>query len=266
MLALDSAKIKDFRLCERLYDYRHVQGLPETTSARDILSLRFENTLKSIVNFYFYKKQTGIPPSYSSILNRWQKLWFPKNTTAYDIIHEKHESHYGNSASLTTKAADVLLKLVDNFSDPEIIPIAIDDDFIVPINQKVYLEDGFNLVYSYKNNIFVLKWAFNIRSKELLMEDTKTISELVAMHTAFKSKYGNKIDSAKFGYYDLLNPKPQFIECEITKDHINAVNYWVTEIEKEEVFPSKRGLITYCKSCPFNKPCSKWKNWSTKEA
>lgn len=265
MLNLDSNKIKDFRLCERLYDYRYNETLPEPTNSRDFLLIRFENTIKSIINFYFYKKQGGVPPSYASLLNRWQKLWFPKDTTAYDIIHEKHESYYGNNASLTTKAADLLLRLVEEFSDPEIIPIAIDHDFIVPITSSSYLEDSFDLIYSNNKNIYVLKWAFNIKSKDVMMEDTKTITEIVAMYSAFKSKYGNKINNTKFGYYDLINSKQKFIECELTKDHIDAVNYWISEIEKETIFPSKRGLISFCKTCPFNKPCSKWKNWSTKE-
>ena len=72
--------LKDFQLCERLYDYRHQQKLPEKIYARDIHTEKFESTIKSIMYFFFFKKQGGIIPSYSSLLNRWEKIWFPKNT------------------------------------------------------------------------------------------------------------------------------------------------------------------------------------------
>jgi hypothetical protein len=254
MLKLTINEIKDFQICERLYDYRHAQKMPETIPSRTLNTLKFESTLKNIVHFFFYKKQAGITPSYTSLLNRWEKLWFPKGTTSYDIIHEQHESLYGNSASMTTKAASALLNVVEKFSDPEIIPIGIDADFIVPIVGDVYLEDKFDLIYYKNNKTHVVKWSFNHNMKN----DFLHVAEMAGMYRAFLHQYGEKILQAEFGYYDLVSSKPQFINYDITPDYIDALVFWCSSIEKENIFPSRRGLTTYCKSCPYDKPCSKW--------
>jgi hypothetical protein len=254
MLKLSINQIKDFQTCERLYDYRHMQKMPETIQSRALNTIKFENTLKNVVNFFFYKKQAGITPSYTSLLNRWEKLWFPKGTTSYDIIHEQHESVYGNSASMTTKAASALLNLVEKFSDPEIIPIGIDADFIVPIVDEIYLEDKFDLVYYKNKKTHVVKWSFNHNLKNEFLH----VAEMAGMHKAFFHQYGEKIVSAEFGYYDLISSKPHFIEYDVSSEDTDALIFWCSSIQKEQIFPSRRGLTTYCKSCPFDKPCSKW--------
>jgi hypothetical protein len=262
MIKLNPEQIKDFQLCERLFDYRHNQNLPETIPGRALNAMRFENTLKSVVHFFFYKKQAGIVPSYASLLNRWEKLWFPKDTTAYDIMHEQHESLYGNMASLTTKAAGALLSLVENFSDTSIIPMGIDHEYIVPVIDGVYVEDKFDLIYYKDKKTYVIKWAFNHKMKNEFMH----VAEMASMYKAFFHQYGNKINTAEFGYYDLISPKPEFIRYDVGSGDIDALVYWCSEIQKEDTFPSRRGLTTYCKSCPFDKPCSKWVAWSKKEA
>jgi hypothetical protein len=117
MLKLTVKELKDYQLCGRLYDYRYVDKLTEKIGGRDLTYIKYENALKSIVNFFFYKKQSGSVPSYASLLNRWEKIWYPKGTTAYDITHEQHESFYGNNASLTSRAASALLAISENFSD-----------------------------------------------------------------------------------------------------------------------------------------------------
>jgi hypothetical protein len=261
MIKLTPTQIKDFQICERLYDFRHTQKLPETIPGRSVISQRFENTLKSVVHFFFYKKQGGITPSYSSLLNRWEKLWFPKNTTAYDIIHEQHESLYGNTASLTSKAAAALLDLVEKFSESDIIPIGIDSEYIFPMGNDVYVEDKFDLIYSSGNKTFVIKWAFNHNLKNEFMH----VAEMASMYRAFSFKYGEKIKDAKFGYYDLITAKPGFIEYSVSQEDLDALSYWCSSIASENVFPSRRGLTTYCKTCPFDKPCAKWDKWAKKE-
>lgn len=261
MIKVNADQIKDFQICERLYDYRHKDKLPETIPGRTLNTLRFENTLKNVVHFFFYKKQAGIIPSYASLLNRWEKLWFPKGTTAYDIIHEQHESLYGNMASMTTKAASALLSLVENFSDPLIIPIGIDHEYTAPIVGSVYMEDKFDLIYSKNNKTYVVKWAFNHKMKNEFMH----IAEMAGLYKAFIHQYGNRIKSAEFGYYDLISPKPEFIKYDVGPEDLEALVFWCSSLEKENVFPSRRGLTTYCKSCPFDKPCSKWVAWSRNE-
>jgi len=255
-------QLKDFQVCARLYDYRYNEKLPEKIGSRDIYSQRFENTLKSVVNFYFYKKQSGAAPSYSSLLNRWEKLWYPKDTTAYDIAHEQHESVYGNNASLTSKAAAALLGVSENFSDTSIIPIAIEEDFFIPINESIAIHDKFDLIYFKDGKIYVLKWVFNIKFKKEYLYT----QDFAVLNMGYWSKYGLKIKNTDFGYYDLLNPKPNFTQFETKKEDIETIKAWCDSMSSDKLFLPKRGLISYCASCPFDSPCSKWNINSKKES
>ena len=148
MINLSVNSIKDFQTCERLYDYRYVEKLPETIYSRDIYTSRFEATIKSIIHFFWFKKQGGITPSYASLLNRWEKIWFPKDTSHYDITTEKHESAYGNAASLTTQAAGLLLRFHETYSQMDVIPLSIYDDYIITVNNGTRIEDKFDVIYN----------------------------------------------------------------------------------------------------------------------
>jgi len=254
MQKVTSKQLKDFQICARLYDYRHVDQLPEKILGRDLYSQKFENTIKSIVNFYFYKKQSGAAPSYASLLNRWEKLWYPKNTTAQDIAQEQHESAYGNNASLTTKAAAALLGVIENFADTAIIPMAIDEDFFVSINNPITIYDSFDLIYSLNETIYVVKWVFNTKFKKEYLYTT----DFAILNLGYSNRYGQKIKKTKFGYYDLLNSKSNFTEFETKKEDIDVLKAWCNQLKEEKFFLPKRGMISYCASCPFDSPCSKW--------
>ena len=254
MLKINLKQLKDYQVCARLYDYRHIDRIPERIGGRELNNIKFENTLKNVVNFFFYKKQSGSAPSYSSLLNRWEKLWYPKGTTAYDIAHEQHEGFHANNASLTTKAASVLLGISENFSDPDIIPMAIDEEFIVPINDKVAVSDRFDLIYYHNNKIYVVKWVFNIKFKKQYLYAT----DFAVLNMSYWNKYGNKIDNTKFGYYDLLNPKQNFTEFESKKEDVETLSAWCNSLDEEKFFLPKRGMISYCSSCPYDSQCSKW--------
>lgn len=256
------SELKDFQTCERLYDYRHLQSLPEKIGGRTLLSTKFENTIKSVVNYFFYKKQGGLTPSYSSLLNRWEKLWYPKDATAYDIIYEQHESLYGNISSLTTKAATVLLDISENFSDPDIIPIGIDEDYLAPITKQVSIYGKFDLIYSKNNSIYVVKWIFNHKMKN----NDYYVMDFTSMYIGFANKFGQRVSMANFGYCDLMNQKNTFISHEIEPSDMEALKYWCNSLSEEKIFPSRRGLTSYCKVCPFDSPCSKWSNWYKKES
>jgi hypothetical protein len=164
-------------------------------------------------------------------------------------------------SSLTTKAAGALLNLVEYYSDPEIIPMGIDNSFIVPINKSLYIEDSFDLIYSLNKNIHVVKWVFNYKLKNEFMH----VADFAVMHKGFEHSYGQKVNNAKFGYYDLIHSKPEFVEYEINSEDLDALKYWSNSIEEEKIFPSRRGVTTYCKQCPYDKQCAKWDRWFKKE-
>ena len=82
------------------------------------------------------------------------------------------------------------------------------------------------------------------------------------MYNAFAVKHGERISKASFGYIDLLTSKVSFVDFEITKEDLDSLKFWADELEQAENFVPRRGLTWYCKKCPFDKPCSKWSNWS----
>ena len=261
MIQIETQQLKDFQTCERLYDFRHLQKLPETIGERKLNSFKFETTIKAIVNHFFYQKQNGRTPSYASLLHKWEKLWFPKDTTPYDIVHEQHESLYGNMASLTSKAAAVLLEVVENFSDPDIIPMGIGLEYTAPVTPNIGVNDMFDLVYKKNGKVYVVKWVFNHKLK---FENSYVI-DFALMHVGYFNKFGDRIKDTKFGYFDLMNQKSGFNEVVVQKADIEALKYWCDSLHDEKIFPSRRGLTAYCKVCPYDKPCSKWVLWAKKE-
>lgn len=258
MIQITTQQLKDFQTCGRLYDYRYNQNLPATIGSRSLNNIKFENTITSIVHYFFYKKQGGVTPSYASLLNRWEKLWFPKGFSSHDIIYEQHESAYGNQASLTSRAAGVLLNLIENFGDTEIIPIGIDEEFIAPVSNNLAIKDKFDLIYYKNNRIYVLKWMLNYKLKQ----EHSYVVDFAVAKMGLVNKFGSKAENIRLGYLDLLNQKSNFNEFTVEKADIEAVKYWCLSLLEEKTFPSRRGLTSYCKVCPFDKPCSKWTAWN----
>lgn len=257
MLALTTEAIKDFQTCERLYDYRYNNDIPEKVYSREIYSKKFESTIKNILYFFWYKKQGGITPSYASLLNRWEKLWFPKTTDHYDIITEQHESVYGNVASLTTKAASILLNFHETYCDSNIIPIAISEDFVCAPTKSAKIEDSFDLIYRKDSENFVVKFVFNYKNSHSYMYQI----DFSIMYLAFAMSHRSKINETNFGYIDLMSSNLEFINYEVSQEDVDALVYWCDIISEKKIFVPRRGLTSYCKKCPYDDPCSKWNGW-----
>lgn len=255
MLDLTIQGIKDFQICERLFDYRYNEKIPEKLYSRDMYSAKFENTIKNILYFFWYKKQGGVTPSYSSLLNRWEKLWFPKNTSHYDIVTEQHESAYGNIASLTSKAAAILLEFYENYSDLDIIPLAISEDYVAVVNKNIKINDNFDLIYRKNNKNYVTKFMFNYKSAYSYMYQI----DFTVMYLGFRLRHPSRINDTKFGYIDLLSNNIKFVEYEISSEDIDSLEYWCDTILSKDILVPRRGLTSHCKKCQFDDICSKWK-------
>lgn len=254
MIQVTNKSIKDYQTCSLLYNYRHVKDMPETIGGRDILSERFENILKDIVYFFFYKKQGGYTPSYSSLLNRWEKMWFSKDVSAYDIMTEQHESAYGNNASLTSKAANVLLNFHETFSNTESIPVAINEEYIYPITKNVKIKDKFDVILYFENRFYVIKIVFNYKTSHQYMYQI----DFSSAYGAFAHRYPSKIGKAEVGYCDLLSQKVVFNQYDVSTEDLETLKFWCDEISENKIYAPRRGLTWYCKQCPYDKPCSKW--------
>lgn len=248
--------IKDFQMCERLYDYRHKQNIPEKIYARDIHTEKFESTIRGIMCFFFFKKQGGIIPSYASLLNRWEKNWFPKNTNSYDIVTEQHETAYGNTASLTAKAAGIILLFHEMYADSPYIPVAISEDYNLP-KGKLNIEDKFDIIFVHNKKYLVTKFIFNYRlsNRDLYRTDFCTL------YQAYLNRHPERFHNARFGFIDPLSQDIGFNEFQLRDEDLNYFDYWCDKIEKTDILVPKRGLIPYCKKCPFDEPCSNWNEW-----
>lgn len=250
--------IKDFQICERLFDYRHIQKNPEKIYSREVYSEKFENTIKNIVYFFMFKKQSGAVPSYAAILNRWEKMWFPKGTNSYDIITEQHETIYGNMASLTTKAASSLMLFHDKYSNSNHIPIAISEDYYISIKNINSIKNTFDLILYYNNIFYVTKILFNYKQSK---KDSYRI-DFACLKKGFESRHPDKINLAKYGFIDMMSQNIGFQEYHLTEDDTVFLSEWCDKINSTKILMPKRGLIPYCKKCPFDDPCSKWKKES----
>lgn len=260
ILSLNAKSIKDYQTCARLFDYRHNDKLYESINKRELAVDRFEETMKRVVTFFFYKKQGGNVPSYSALLNRWERLWFPKGTDAFDIATEQHSGLYKNNASYTTEASSALLAFYEKFAEDDGEPYLVDDNFIVPFTDKIKLEGSFDLVLRYRpqRTFVVMKWSARGKKPALsnLNVDFSILKHAFNYKTTSITGY-NKI----YGLYDLTSSKPGFEIVKVTKEDLDALTFWASSIVEEKVFPSRRGLTPYCKVCPFDRECKDWKGW-----
>ena len=252
--------IKDFQTCALLYDFRHLQDRWEPIARQEELNIRFENTLRKILAFFFYKKQSGILPSVSSLLNRWEKQWFPKDVTAYDIAVEQHDASGTNMASMSSEAVRTLLRFYDDFSeDINVDPLLINEEFSVPLSKSIRLEGTFDLVLRYsKNHYRVIKWVTSRKRIPI----SSLMMDMAAMKYAFDYRNQDKFEyqpTVEYGVYDLaVSAKWGFNELEVTQADVNALKYWANSAVASEIFVPRRGLTHYCKTCPFDSPCKEF--------
>lgn len=225
----------------------------EQIPSRELMSLRYENTIKKLAAFFFYKKQGGIVPSVSAILNRWEKLWFPKDSSAYDIAVEKHESLWGNVSSMNTKAVNCIMQFYEDFANDNKDPILINEDFIVTVSKTVRLSGVFDLVLRdpLSKRISVIKWIATPKRPNL----SSLSIDFSILKYAFESKNPDKIGDIRYYAYDIGSERNDLIEMDIRQFDINSLIYWAKQIAASETFVPRRGLTSYCKKCPFDAPC-----------
>lgn len=248
--------IKDFQTCALLYQYRHLEGMYEPITAREIMYRRFENKMKLVASFFFYKKQSGNLPSYSALLNRWEKIWFPKEMSAYELAIEQHESAYGNYASFSNDAAEALMHFYDDFAEDQADPFLIDEEFVVPIGNSRFSGQFDVVLRDAKTKRYrVIKWLSRHKRPPL----SSLMIDFAAIKYAFDYRNDGIATNVSYGFYDLASPKHGFTQFDVTDDDVNALVYWAGMAEETKLFVPRRGLTAYCKSCPFDTPCSKFK-------
>lgn len=248
--------VKDFQTCALLYDFRHQQEMPASITGRDLISVRFDNTMKRIAAFFFYKQQSGTIPSLIALVNRWERLWFPKDMTPYDMAVEQHESAHGNLASYCSVASNALTQFYEDFAENDAHPILIDEKFRVPVGTTVRFEGVFDLVLRdfNKDKYTVIKWVASKRRPS----ESSMLMEMASLKYALDYRNDNADLNVDYFMYDMGSANPGFVSVDIPQENVNAFLYWAQSIHGTDVFAPRRGLTSYCKSCPYDHPCSKF--------
>jgi hypothetical protein len=242
-----------------LYEYRKNPENVEYIHPRFKRQKDFEATIKKIASFFFYKKQAYAEPSYQALLNRWQKLWFNADTTALDIATAQHEIMWGNESSYTSQAAMALLEFYEEFSNkPQQQVILSDEPFSVPFGKGIVFTGVFDLVLREKSQLVdkytIYKWSGY--QKRMTMDSW--MFDFAMLDYAFNYRNNFKKLDVEFKLWDFGSIQPGSIHYEMTENDKVALQYWASRLGRTEVFVPKRGLISYCKQCPFDTPCSKW--------
>lgn len=259
-VTLTTPAIKDFQICALLYDYRHRQELYEPIIGREILAQKYDNTLKKVLSFFFYKKQAGLTPSYNALVNRWEKLWFPKEVTAYELALEQHETWHNNMASYSNAAVMALMKFHEDFENDLWEPLLISESFLVPLTDQVRIAGTFDLVLRRGKNHKVL--LISGRQKRPTMG--QLLLDFAVQKYAFDSRHDDR-KSVKYGLYDVGSTRPGFVTATPTKKDVQALFYWANQAVNSEVYAPRRGLTAYCRGCPFDAPCSKFTSYPSIE-
>ena len=252
--------VKDFSACARFYDYRHRLLEYEPLTAQKLQAERFHNTLVRVVSFFFYKKQSGVTPSYNALLNRWERLWFPKDYDPEDLFLEQTNPVHGNIASYSNIAALGLMKLYEDFGDIDIIPLLINEKYVVPMGETADMSVRFQGTIDLalrKDGVYeVYTWSTEKRRPS----QNALSMELAATKMAWDYRSPRKMDTV-YKVYDLGSSSPGSFDVDIYDLPTDALDFWIKEIVEEQVFPSRRGLSSYCKGCPFDHLCVKWNGW-----
>lgn len=252
--------IKDFQVCSLFYDYRYQEKMYESISSERILYQQFDSVIRRVIAFFFYKKMSESTPSYNALLNRWQRLWFPKDMDAYDIAVSQHSAVKPNMINLSNVAAIGLLKLYEEFALEESIPILVDEEYNVPVFSDMALYGKLDLVLRKGDQYKVFKWSTEQRRPAL----GRMTLDFAAMKMAFDHRNEEK-KNVSYYFYDLASTKMGATEVFPTQKDCDSLKFWMDQIRGSDTFYPRRGLTAYCKACPFDEPCSKWDGWKNQK-
>lgn len=249
MVTVSIDAIKDFQVCSLFYDYRYNKHLNEPTNNRDIMAERFRNTIIRAANFFFYKKQSGVPTSYNALVNRWERLWFPKDMDAYDLMLEQHTISHGNLVQYSNIAVQSLKRLYEDFEDKTIQPLLIKEEYNVPLHRDVILNGDIDLTYRQGDQYTAIHWSTGQRKPGLATFQM----ELAALKLAYQHRdHSNR--RVNYAIYDLGSESPGMIKIPESDIMSGVIEFWSKEMLDQKYVP-RRGYTAYCKGCPFDAAC-----------
>lgn len=249
--------IKDYQICARLFDYRHGDQVYEPITAEKLIDVRYQNTMKNILTFLFHKKQSGNQPTFDFLVKKWEKLWFPQDTTVQEIMTMKigTKDNY-NLPSASNIGVRALRNVYSEFAGDPSIPMLIDEEYAVSLGNDIKLIDKIDLVLKYKDYYHVIKWGANISKTH----PSSLLLDFAALRYAFEFRNSEReLGKVKYSFIDLALPTFKSVDFEVPDEDIETLKYWSKAIANDEIYAPRRGLTTHCKVCAFDTPCSKFK-------
>lgn len=253
LIELTPQSIKDYQVCSLYYNYRYNEGIPVPIQQDKILQERFQNTIKRVIAFYFFKKQSLLSVFYSNFLNKWERLWFPKDMDAYELSIVQQNAT-DNLSHYATIAAGILLRFYEDFQEESGFPLLINEYFSIPITKGTKLSSSFDLVLRYPDKHKIIKWCFD-RFKPI---PSNYSLELSALKMAWEYRNEDKVPHTEYYLYNLSQAHQGLVRCFPHYKDDKVLIYWARAIESSDIYISKRGLTVYCRGCPFDKPCSEY--------
>lgn len=251
-LSLTVQDVIDYMVCGLYYDCKVNRKEPMTFDFSVIRNEKFENTMKQVMFHFLFKKQAGIQVEFKTLLKKWEKLWFPKDLTVYDIAVERHAINYDNIHVYSSLAVGALHAFIEHFSDPRLEVMILDEDFIVPLPNHIRLQGKFDIVLRTGGAYRIIK----LISKRNRPKPHQF--EFAALRSAFEHR-NDRYLKATYHLYDLAaNGNPFVPVLQPTTNDVDALVYWASEIRENPSYVPRRGFTSYCKGCSFDDICRRF--------
>ena len=254
---LTAEMIRDYAICPLYYRFKYEDERYEEMDITALMSERYINTFRKALSFFFYKKQNGTVPSYTALLNRWEKMWFPKDITAYDLAIQQNTAN--NSLSSYSVAATLTMKVFhDDFKNDQGIPVAIMEPFLAPIRHDIRLQGQSDLILKYPNGGYrVIQWMMEKKPNQKAYYPL----DLAAQKVGFEHRLSPKLN-VEYQVYDLHHETRSFADIDQpTYVEVNQLKYWAGQIADSDDRYPRRGFTRYCRGCPFDEECLGFKDW-----
>lgn len=261
--------VKDYKICARYFDYKYIDKEPEELFFRKLIKNRYKTCLTKVIYFFFYKKMGGQIPSFNALINRWEKMWF-KDADFFDIDSSTIDPRQESLVSLNTDATAVLLRFYERWEKDEGMPLNIATDIITPINDELCITDTIDISLRYSKRDGHRYENIKLYTGLQKPSVANYLLDFANIKASFDYRNQGKLDksdSVDYFLYDLGSERrnDNTILMRVQQEDIDDLFYWANQIQKDEVFPSRRGLTVLCKGCPFDEQCEKWDDWDGKK-
>lgn len=242
--------IIDYTVCGLYYDLEHIQNETRIIRWRDQMNEKFERVMKQVFQYYFFKKQAGQVPSLKVLTNKFEKLWFPKDMSAYEIAIDQHSVQHDTLVSFSSIAVLAIERFLENFGQEGAEALLIAEPYLIPVVDNVRLKGVIDLVLRYGNEYRVFKVGLRKRNKIHPFD-------FAAARMAFDHRNtGKPLSNVSYHYYDMEYGFVDVVQPE--RSDIRAIRFWCSEMFNSPMLVPRRGFTSYCRGCAFDEQCLKF--------